>query len=263
MKNRFKIAYVALSGLFVCASLFSSCSKDDDGDDTTTPAQNTDTTTNNNGGSTNNNGGSTTDTTNNNNGNTGTKYTCLEGSDYYVFLMDATTFASLGDKVTVDARPDGEYGAAGTTCSFEVWGTTLVSGQCAGTNFFGLEEDWFCMASSSKVSQWNNGCGGFRLFKNLDWSTVQDDYVFHLAYKGTTDTQLHIKFIDTEIASVSTATDGVWKTIELEVGDLKDKGVKFDNYTYDANAAYYPVQLVIDGYDNTINVDAIFIYKKN
>ncbi len=131
---------------------------------------------------------------------------------------------------------------------------------------FGANDDWFCMKSAYGV--WGSaGYSGIRQISEFDFSEIDEDYVYHIAYKGSDKTTLTFSLWGTDgkevaMSPISYYTADKWQEIEYEIGEYSD--LKFGNFTQSAEhtPAMYSPSFKIDGLDKTLNLDAIFIYKK-
>lgn len=207
---------------------------------------------------------------------------CLEGSNYYPILMDGVTYEKIASKVVADWRPTELEG----TRPLYIW-NGYEGATAEGLNFFGNTEGY---TAFSVVA--NAGWSGFGIFlKNDDpgfaeHSKIDGTYVLHFAYKGKAG----------EVHCVYPAWGG--KEGRRSVGDpaaakFEDQGNVYDFLTpisnngqfvandwneyevpiseygldYTANAAEDGGQNIFCALSGglagvTLNLDAVFIYKK-
>ena len=213
----------------------------------------------------------------------------LNGSNYYVFSIDQTTFGELGSKVTKDFRTNGSYNDDGTipdgvTSILEIWGNTFeaVTTVPDGPNSFGLVEGWIGLAAAAGGDWSGNGCGGIRQIRDVDFTKLTDDHVLVITYKcpssnGNGNT---VKFTlystvggGAEWAySCDANTNGEWTKVEIPVSQIKANGVDWSQpFVYGQTTkpdgsehAMYTLGLLIEGPNVVgaqLHVDAAFIYK--
>lgn len=208
----------------------------------------------------------------------------LNGSDYYIFQMDETTFGELGTKVTSDLRPNGAYNDDGTlpegvTRVIEVWnpGAEIADAPQTGVNSFGKAEGWYSVASTSTKPEvgWGNICGGLNIIpaKDTELSKLKNltsDHVFVIVLKGqyTPTTSLQIGMtplgggepvILFEITdSTGEYNDGDWEVFTLTYAELVALGLDFSQDI--TPEAWYPWTFKAVGSGNRVDVDAVFFY---
>lgn len=196
--------------------------------------------------------------------------TLLNGTQYYILSMDATTFGKLGNKVVKDYRINGDYGDENATAVLEVWGDSFTGGSKSGPNSFNLLEEWMSLLSQTGEG-WGLGCGGIRQRNTtVDFTGVTQDHVLVITYKAnSTATSDIVEFI--VYGTVGGAeykiqcpanTKGEWVKIEKSVKELTAAGINWSQpINITADKAYYSLGLTIGGVGNQLDVDAAFIYK--
>jgi len=111
----------------------------------------------------------------------------LQGSDYFVLVMDGETYAKIENKVTADIRMQ-DGGDEASTRPLYVW-NGYDGGTAEGLNFYGVAGEYMCL-----VVKPDAGWSGFGEFlKDTDpsfskMSGITGDYYFHFAYKGAANT---------------------------------------------------------------------------
>lgn len=203
----------------------------------------------------------------------------LNGSDYYVFALDAQSFEKLGNKVKDDFRINGGYEGetipAETTCVLEIWNSDLTDANwpaTTGLNCFGLQEGWIAMNAANCA--WGNMCGGLRqVHRTVDLSGVTNDHVLALVYKtpanNTSAAEVTFTLYGTGNSSklekkVSSNTAGEWKLLEYKMGDLFNEGLDWKNPVEipALDPAFYTLGITIAGAGQGVEVDAVLVYKK-
>lgn len=207
----------------------------------------------------------------------------LQGSDYYVLLMDGETYGKIEKKVKADIRMQ-DGGDAEATRPLYIW-NGYAGGTAEGLNFYGVAGEYMCLQVTAGA-----GWSGFGLFlKKTDPSfdkikEINGDYYFHFCYKGAANTVHALypwwgatpykmsvgegaKFNDNgaEFDFVQPISNGgkfvanEWNEYEIKVSDM---GIDFS-----AAAAEEGGQNLFCGLSGgvegtTLNLDAIFFYKK-
>ncbi len=205
----------------------------------------------------------------------------LQGSNYYLIVMDGVTSEKIASKVVADYRPDGEGK------NLWVWDGTYEGGTTSGLSFYGLTEGWVCL----KVTTVGWSGAGWQVnniegkapdwLKMKDLATDTDKYYLHIGYKGAAG-QAHI-------IGFGYAAGGEYK-FAIGEGSLDDAGVTYNaiapinnNGKFDSKEwNEYEVKLSDMGIDfskditdanvlwclsggetgKEINLDAVFVYKK-
>ncbi len=203
----------------------------------------------------------------------------LEGSNYYLILLDEVSAQKISDKIVGDYRIDDNQ------TNLYIWSTgdTYAAGSCVGPNSFGEVTDWL-----SLVVQ-NVGWSGFGIncakLTELDkLATVTDNpdgYYFHIAIKSQQTGKSHrfymngtgdanggfvlgsATFVDNNKSYVPYAdftTDGEWNYFDIPMSVLVNEGLKYRT----GNTAALNVFCGLSGGTSgtTLDVDAVFIYKK-
>ena len=213
----------------------------------------------------------------------------LGGSDYYLFAMDETSKAKIpASKIKGDYRINGDYDNPATTSTLEIWGNTFAGGTPSGPNSFGLVEGWISLLSQ-EGDAWGLGCGGIRQTGGVtvDLSGVTNDHVLVIAYQANSSTPSDfVKFsiystnatgaewpnkdderMGTTVFSANTKNE--WSLLEIPMSTIFAAGVNWstpfvDGVTKDATGnakAFYTLGLLVIGYGNQLDVDAVFVYK--
>ncbi len=214
----------------------------------------------------------------------------LQGSDYYVIVMDDYSFESISDKVTLDIRPSTGYGSeADGYHGEELWfWAGYTGGTCSGLNFYGEAEEWVSMV----VTDGDGWSGfGFCLYIDeedgaLEHNINNDEFYLHLAYKTSQSGSSHCIYLvgpdGTEgtryaIGETDYNDNGtVYNLIEpdsgtFETGEWNEYNIpvsKFDidwskDYTYNADGGTNILCGLSGGTAGvTLDLDAVFIYKK-
>lgn len=201
-------------------------------------------------------------------------YECLKGSDYIVISMDETTRKSIEGKIKYSMPSDGVYGDPNTGTLFFDWWNGGTAGTASGPNFFGVVDGWF---SINTASGWFGYA--FRLDAGLTAEEqaesakrreilkgITADYTLHLAMKATCSGSYSLGMLDganvvigEEGSTYGFKRDGQWHEIEIPVSAFM-AGEKYNAAT-GVNVLYW-TQAENAGYPTTLDVDAIFFYKK-
>lgn len=202
----------------------------------------------------------------------------LEGSDYYVFALDETSFGKIQSKVKDDFRMNGEYVGseipAETTSVLEIWGNTFGGGAGGGLNCFGLNEGYISLVSQTGEG-WGLGCGGLRqTHRMIDLTGVTADHTLAIAYKCPANNQAGAKAKFTIYSTIKGSpevayevpgnTSGEWELFEVKMSDVFAKGVDWSAVAdcMDGSYAWYTLGILIEGIGNGLDVDAAIVYKK-
>ncbi len=208
----------------------------------------------------------------------------LQGSEYFLFVLDGTTFNRLPSSVIVaDYRPND------VTSFIDVWasGETYNAGTTSGKNFYGEAEGWVafeCVAPAgwsgggirSIVEGGEAGNDANKLLDKI--MAAPDDYYFHVAMKSTDDKSHHFRLygtseVDIIIGAAQGAKDfdgndcdvfftrdGSWQEIEVPMSFFTKKGLVFNST---AKLNNYVLGWVSGGQVGAqLQFDACFIYKK-
>ncbi len=199
----------------------------------------------------------------------------LNGSDYYLLMMDGTTSAKLGSKVVCDLRPND------SDIVLNIWENTYTAGSASGPNSFGEVEGWVSLiVGSVGWSGCGVACNDLTKLNQLAAVTASpEDYYLHFAMKSKTAGTHVIKIEGTSGAgaiaigsadfndngSITPAyadftRDGEWNHFDIPMTELTKQGLLFT----DSNAALKNVLICLSGGTPgvTLDLDAAFIYKK-
>ena len=206
----------------------------------------------------------------------------LQGSEYYLFALDATTYEKISSKVVAD------YRCNDVNIFIDTWrdGETYSSGTTSGKNFYGEVEGWISLVVVAPEN-WSGGgirsteSGGETVNpdnKKLDAIMANpSDYYFHVAMKstdegshhfrlyGTTEVDLIVgvdgqKDFDGNDIDVSFTRDGEWQEIEVPMTVFTNKGLVYNST---AKSNFMVLGWVSGGQvGKNLQFDACFIYKK-
>lgn len=202
----------------------------------------------------------------------------LEGSEYYVFLMDDEAMKRIKGTVH-DYRVNGEYAspgqpAEGVTATMDIWNSDVTDanfGKCKGSTAFGdTGVEWMFWKSGSMA--WNNMCGGIRQWGMCDFTSVTNDFNFVIIYRTPrmlAGTSVTVKLYSTSGGEhnvdrgMISQSRGEWDVAEWSMADLFADGLDWStpiqgNLT---NVVYTPA-LVVEGANREFEICAIFCYKK-
>lgn len=204
----------------------------------------------------------------------------LTGDNYYIFSMDDITIAKLGNKVKGDFRLNGSYEADGSipdeaTSVLEIWGNSMSGGEGGGLNAFGEGEGYISLVSQTGEG-WGLGCGAIRqIHRTVDLTGVTEDYTLVIMYKTPANNKTDKKGVKFTLYStvaggaevgkeVSSNTNGEWVALEYPMSDFFNQKLKWDKpYVWSADAdAFYTVGLLVNGLDQGLDLDAVFVYQK-
>ena len=211
----------------------------------------------------------------------------LNGSDYYIFQIDQSSFDELNNagKVTSDLRSNGAF--EGETLVPEdatrvnyVWNANkaeVADAPQSGVNSFGKAEGWFSIAAASPTPEggWGNICGGLGIASATDpeIGKLQDltpDHVLVVVLKGkyTLATSLQIAMTppaggdNVTLFKVTESTgkynDGDWEMFTIPYNDLVSMGLDLSQSI--TAEAWYPWAYTANGAGNRVDVDAVFFY---
>ena len=210
----------------------------------------------------------------------------LNGSDYYIFQIDQSSFDELSNagKITADIRSNGAF--EGETLVPEdatrvnyVWNVAaeVADAPQSGVNSFGKAEGWFSIAAASPTPEggWGNICGGLGIASATDTElpklknlTPEHEFVIILKGQYTPATSLQIGM--TPLGGGETVTlfeitdstgeykDGDWEVFTFSYTDLVSMGLDFSQ---DITAeTWYAWTYTANGAGNRVDVDAVFFY---
>ena len=210
----------------------------------------------------------------------------LNGSDYYIFQMDETTFNELDQagKVTSDMRINGVFEGEvlvpedATRVNY-VWNPAAEEADAPqfGVNSFGKAEGWFSIAAASPTPDgcWGNICGGLGIATETDLEVgklqnLTPDHVLVVVLKGSYTPMESLEISMTppvggdqvQLFKVTDATgeynDGDWEVFTLTYPDLIYMGIDLSQPI--ATDFWYPWAYVANGAGNRVDVDAVFFY---
>lgn len=210
----------------------------------------------------------------------------LNGSDYYIFQMDETTFNELDQagKVTSDMRINGVFEGEvlvpedATRVNY-VWNPAAEEADApqVGLNSFGKAEGWFSIAAASPIPEggWGNICGGLGITSATDTElpklknlTPEHEFVIILKGQYTPATSLQIGMLTLDgyntvtLLEITDSTgefkDGDWEVFTFSYPELVSLGLDFSQ---DITAeAWYAWTYTANGAGNRVDVDAVFFY---
>ena len=210
----------------------------------------------------------------------------LNGSDYYIFQMDETTFNELDQagKVTSDMRINGVFEGEvlvpedATRVNY-VWNTAAEVAEApqSGVNSFGKAEGWFSIAAASPIPEggWGNICGGLGITSATDTElpklknlTPEHEFVIILKGQYTPATSLQIGMLTLDgyntvtLLEITDSTgefkDGDWEVFTFSYPELVSLGLDFSQ---DITAeAWYAWTYTANGAGNRVDVDCVFFY---
>ncbi|MCD7973790.1 MAG: Ig-like domain-containing protein [Candidatus Azobacteroides sp.] len=184
----------------------------------------------------------------------------LEGTDYYVLVLDQQTFASLGDRVKLDLRINN------ATSTMDIWpnGESYFAVPCRGENVYGIEDNWICMAVNS--SPWDGvGGGGIRQMKDFDLSAIDETYTLHCAYKSRDGGQHEICLFTQDgnevWVSLPATADRIWHEYEIPMRTMIARGWNFPEPYVFSGEGRYSLAFRSRPTNAVLELDAVFIYK--
>lgn len=210
----------------------------------------------------------------------------LNGSDYYIFQIDQSSFDELNNagKVTVDLRSNGAF--EGETLVPEdatrvnyVWNPAaeVADALQSGVNSFGKAEGWFSIAAKSPTPEgcWGNICGGLGIASATDTElpklkNLKPEHEFVIILKGqyTPATSLQIGMTPlgggdaVTLLEITGSTgeykDGDWEVFTLTYADLVALGIDLSQPI--TAETWYPWTYTANGAGNRVDVDAVFFY---
>lgn len=199
------------------------------------------------------------------------EYPSLEGSEYYPIVMDAWAGEQVADKIVYDFRPDD------VTKFCYIWDATYNAATTSGLNFYGNDGGYTGLVVSTLGWSGMGYLVDGAQVKDL-WTKIQEapeDYYIHMAMKSTDNYSHSFYFLGIESvgnkigvgpksvydAPVKTdfTRDGEWHEMEFCFADLS-----IDGFTEAADGAGINVFVALtEGVSGaTLNMDAVFIYKK-
>ncbi|MDR0863731.1 MAG: T9SS type A sorting domain-containing protein [Candidatus Symbiothrix sp.] len=209
----------------------------------------------------------------------------LEGSNYHVIYLDADTEYDYGinEKIVQDLRPT----ALEEARPLYIWDNTYAAVDATGKGAFGEIGGYLSLTVNNP--DWS-GIGFCNVKANgatgIDYTTVTDDYHFHLAVKSTTANRAHqiqvfggigndpakpeegggtnatfsvgIGTMDgAENLTPNFKTDGSWSIVDVPVSKLKELG-----WSNRAGGFFGNYFVVLSGGGNAnIGLDGVFFYQ--
>lgn len=196
----------------------------------------------------------------------------LAGSEYFVIVMDDTSYATIESNVTADFR----------TSATGIWsGYSALT--CEGDNAFGISDaSWGSYSCSAGA--WN-GLGLTpgasdediaNLNARKDITDNPDEYYLHIALKASEPVTHMFKiestgsayyaigntasdYVDNIAPSAYLTTDGTWQHFDIPVTALTEQGLSFHS---DYTATAYILGICSPAGSPDLNYDAVFFYKK-
>lgn len=215
-----------------------------------------------------------------------------DGSDYYIFQMDATTFEELDQagKVTSDMRTNGAFegevlipeDANRIYYTWNIVAEEIADAPQTGLNAFGKAEEWFSIASADYTPEggWGVICGGLGIgtreypaSSDAEVAKLQNltpDHVFVVVLKGkyTPAISLQISMTppaggdDVTLFEITDSTgeynDGDWEVFTLTYADLVALGIDLSQPI--TAETWYPWTYTANGAGNRVDVDCVFFY---
>ena len=227
------------------------------------------------------------------------KFLCLQGSDYYPWVLSEGAISYLeskGKTVTwIGANGSGEKDESGLLVNSQnlwYWDNSIITGTPEGKNSFDEFEGYLCIQRN--IQTW--GGGGFAIAPPTDFPAVQpinlsaiyanpEKYFLHVALKvtdpsfavtlgfgdGVQNGKKEVKFTFGNVNGDGNQTpyaaipqDGMWHEFEIPctkfvVGDQ----MMYQKPFYDANTMFFLLYPNGEGTPNvTLHLDAAFLYKK-
>lgn len=202
----------------------------------------------------------------------------LEGSDYYIFLMDDKALSRIKGTVH-DYRINGDYASPGNpgegvTCTMDIWNGDVTDanfGTCKGASAFGdTDVEWMYWKSGSLA--WGNICGGIRQWGECDFTEVTEDYDFIIIYRTPrrlAGTSVSVRLFSTTggehavNSGMISQSHGEWDVAEWSMAEWFADGLDWSQTIVgsQSNVVYTPA-LVVEGGGRELEICAIFCYKK-
>ncbi|MBO8447457.1 MAG: hypothetical protein IAC32_06915 [Bacteroidetes bacterium] len=204
----------------------------------------------------------------------------LNGSDYYIFQMDKTTFGKLESegKVVSDMRSHDILDENPTRIDV-IWNpfAEIAEAPQSGLNSFSLAESWYSIAAASPTPDgcWGNICGGLGITAATDpevgkLQNLTSDHVFVVVLKGAYTPANYLTITMTPPAGGDNVTlfkvtdstgennDGDWEVFTLTYSDLVNLGIDLGQPI--TAETWYPWAYMANGAGNRVDVDAVFFY---
>ena len=210
----------------------------------------------------------------------------LNGSDYYIFQIDQSSFDELNNagKITSDMRSNGAFEGGvivpedATRVNY-VWNpeAEVAEAPQSGVNSFGKAEGWFSVAAASPTPEggWGVICGGLGINSATDTElpklkNLTPDHELVIILKGQYTPATSLQIGMTPLGGGDTVTlleitdstgeykDGDWEVFTFSYADLVSMGLDFSQ---DITAeAWYAWTYTANGAGNRVDVDAVFFY---
>ena len=202
----------------------------------------------------------------------------LEGSEYYIFLLDEKAMSRIKGTVH-DYRVNGEYAspgqpADGVTATMDIWNGDVTDanfGKCKGATAFGdTGVEWMYWKSGSMA--WSNMCGGIRQWGECDFTSVTNDFNLVIIYRTPrmlAGTSVTVKLYSTSGGEhnvdrgMISQSRGEWDVAEWSMADLFADGLDWSKPIKGSlSDVVYSPALVVEGANREFEICAIFCYKK-
>lgn len=202
--------------------------------------------------------------------------TCLQGTNYNLFFLDATSREKVAGKI------DADFAIDDTEIHWWIWDNTYAAQDPVGKNFYGVAGEGWMSMTVTNVGWSGAGWACDKLTEMNKLGAIYanpEGYVFHIAMKSTDNAVHALCFGDSNGNDVKVAIggdyddngvtytkyadltrDGEWNEIEIPMGYLFDKGLVYsDKNEKGANLVYF-----LSGGTSGVSLqfDAMFIYKK-
>ena len=197
----------------------------------------------------------------------------LQGTEYFVFALDATSRAELGSRIVADFAPDDMQKF------MYIWDETYAAGATSGLNFYGEPEEWTALTVTN--IGWSGMGFAIDDFAELNkLSAIMDnpsEYYFHIAMKST-DQASHLLLFDGTVgvgrvavggdfidgatypSFQSITRDGEWNSIEVPMTYLLNQGLVYGSDNREGKNVFWTLSGVVPG--TVLQFDAAFIYRK-
>ncbi len=197
----------------------------------------------------------------------------LNGSDYFLIVMDGVSALSIESKIVADLRPNEE------DKFLYIWDQTYTEATTSGPNFYGEVEPWVSLTVGTVG--WS-GAGffttdGASLDKLASVTANPEEYYLHIGIRSQDnashvfgmDGQSNVRFAigpetfhdgPNAYEPIADFTrNGEWQQVEIPMTTLKDMGLLYSTGMNEKNVMY-----VLSGGTTgvSLNLDAVFIYKK-
>lgn len=210
------------------------------------------------------------------NGGSVVDHASLQGTNYNLFFLDATSREKVAGKI------DADFAIDDTEIHWWIWDNTYAAQDPVGKNFYGVAGEGWMSMTVTNVGWSGAGWACDKLTEMNKLGAIfanPEGYFFHIAMKstdnavhalcfgGSNDTDVKVAiggdYVDNGVTYVKYADltrDGEWNEIEIPMSYLFDKGLVYsDNNEKGANLVYF-----LSGGTSGVSLqfDAMFIYKK-